>query len=122
MEDYLGAAHDQGLTYDQGLTPDPAHLWTDVYSAPDTYQFESDLSAQMSAIQAQVDATIAAAEHSPGYGEGFNPNAYEGLHALNVADEISNSVDQDVQTRSYETAVDAETSDPSLYSGYDSGA
>jgi hypothetical protein len=116
MEDYLGAAHDQWPI------PDPAHLWTDLYSAPSTYQFESDLSAQMSEIQAQVDATIAAAEHSPGFGETYNPNAYEGLRALNVADEISNSVDQDMQTRSYEAAVDAETSDPSLYSGYDSGA
>ena len=77
---------------------DASHATT----SDDTSAWADNLNNEVTTMQAQTDAAITNAEHSPGFGE-TNPHAAESLNAFGVADGISASSYQDFESQLAQT-------------------
>ena len=128
MEHFFDDHSDPGLTPEAGLfghglgdlSMDPGDQTffgllnqAEQGTLPDeTTQFADNLTQTVNDTQPQTDAIIAYAEHSPGFGEGVNPDAAEALHAVGVADGIQASVADDFYAQQADADAEAALATP----------
>jgi hypothetical protein len=105
-----------------GFTPEPGLFGDSLFIEPmsgDTYQLLAQIDSEVGQAEASANAAIQGAQHSVEYGTpsvgthqssgyvtSFSPGAYAGLQALNVSDEIANSVSRDMLAADYQTTAE----------------
>lgn len=133
MEHFFDDHSDPGLTPEAGLfghglgdlSMDPGDQTflglfnrAEQGTLPDeTTQFAGNLPQTVDDMQARTDEDIAYAKHSPGFGEGVNPDAAAALHGFGVADGIQASVADDFYAQQADADAEAALATPDDVTG-----